>query len=40
MSRQVIYPDSYMIETWLEVKHYPLLFERDPIEGATVGKLR
>ncbi len=29
-----------MIETWLEVKHFPLLFERDQIEAATEGKLR
>jgi penicillin amidase len=28
-----------MIETWLAVKHYPLLYERDQIEAATDGKL-
>jgi penicillin amidase len=28
-----------MIDTWLEVKHYPLLFERDQIEGAKEARL-
>ncbi|HEY7349760.1 MAG TPA: penicillin acylase family protein [Ktedonobacterales bacterium] len=28
-----------MIETWLAVKHYPLLYERDQIEAAADGKL-
>ncbi len=28
-----------MIQTWLEVKHYPLLFERDQIEGAKEARL-
>jgi penicillin amidase len=29
-----------MIETWLEVKHFPLLFERDQVEAALEGKLK
>ncbi|HEX6777624.1 MAG TPA: penicillin acylase family protein [Ktedonobacterales bacterium] len=28
-----------MIDTWLEVKHYPLLFERDQIEAAKEARL-
>lgn len=28
-----------MISTWLEVKHYPLLFERDQIEAAKEARL-